>query len=168
MATETTNPFEAAAALFGKSASMQESSAAGDPLLQVAQQIQRLYATNETLIEATKASTQVAKQSSAASGGESVLGTIGKSLQLVFGAGLGLSPLISGIASLFGGAGETSELAPVVKFALPRAVQVQAGKHQVRVEYVDGRFKIGLVISVITLVGCLVGLWRYYQLEAIK
>lgn len=127
MATETTNPFEAAAALFGKSASMQESSAAGDPLLQVAQQIQRLYATNETLIEATKASTQVAKQSSAASGGESVLGTIGKSLQLVFGAGLGLSPLISGIASLFGGGGETSELAPVVKFALPRAVQVQAG-----------------------------------------
>lgn len=127
MASGTTNPFEAAAALFGKGAAVQGSSAMGDPLLQVAQQLQRLYTTNETLIEATKASTQAVKQTGGTSGGDSVLGTIGKSLQTVFGSGLGLSPLISGIASLFGGGGETSELAPVVKFGLPPAVQLQAG-----------------------------------------
>ena len=125
MASGTTNPFEAATALFGKAA--QGSNAAGDPMLQVAQHLQKLYSTNETLIEATKASTQAVKQSGGTAGGESVLGTIGKSLQSVFGSGLGLSPLISGIASLFGGGGETSELAPVVKFALPPSVQAQAG-----------------------------------------
>ncbi|HEV8147031.1 MAG TPA: hypothetical protein VGP79_11645 [Bryobacteraceae bacterium] len=125
MASGTTNPFEEAAALFGKAAT--GNSAAGDPLLQVAQQLQKLYSTNETLIEATKASTQAVKQSSGTSSGASVLATIGKSLQTVFGSGLGLSPLISGIASLFGGGGEASELAPVVKFALPTSVQAQAG-----------------------------------------
>jgi hypothetical protein len=125
VASGTTNLFEAATALFGKAA--QGNIAAGDPLLQVAQQLQRLYSTNETLIEATKASTKAVQHGGSASGGESVLGTIGKSLQAVFGSGLGLSPLISGIASLFGGGGETSELAPVVKFALPPSVQAQAG-----------------------------------------
>ncbi len=44
--------------------------------------------------------------------------------------GLGLGPLISGIASLFGGGGGTSELPALQKFALPPAVQEQAGIYE--------------------------------------
>jgi hypothetical protein len=45
----------------------------------------------------------------------------------VFGTGLGLSPLISGIASLFAGGGDSSAPAPLVKFALPPPIQVNGG-----------------------------------------
>src|SRR5258708_15503866 len=127
MATGTKNPFETAVAFLG-------GSAAGDQLLQATQQLQQIYTTNETLIEATNANTQAMKNSGAASGsgtsGDSTLGTIGKTLESVFGLGLGLSPLISGIASLFGGGGEASQLPPLVKFTLPPAVQEQAGESE--------------------------------------
>jgi hypothetical protein len=47
----------------------------------------------------------------------------------VFGAGLGLSPLISGIASLLGGGSSGSNPVPdpLIKFALPPSIQVNAG-----------------------------------------
>jgi hypothetical protein len=120
----TKNPFETTVAFLG-------SSTAGDQLLQATQQLQQIYTTNETLIEATNANTQAMKGSGAVSGsgtsGDSTLGTIGKTLESVFGLGLGLSPLISGIASLFGGGGDASQPPPLVKFTLPPVVQEQAG-----------------------------------------
>lgn len=42
------------------------------------------------------------------------------------GSGLGLAPLILGIARLFGG-GESKELPPLMEFALPSPVRVNAG-----------------------------------------
>ena len=51
---------------------------------------------------------------------------VGGTLLSVFTSGLGLSPLISGLLSLFGG-GKKEQLPPLVKFALPAAVSLQAG-----------------------------------------
>jgi hypothetical protein len=96
---------------------------AGDPLLQLTQQLQAIYQTNETLIEATNQNTRTAQTgSSSGTTAQSVLNSINQ----FFGAGLGLSPLISGIASLFGGGGSSAPAA-LVRFALPPAVQEQAG-----------------------------------------
>jgi hypothetical protein len=44
-----------------------------------------------------------------------------------FGLGLGLSPLITGLLSLFGGGGSSSQTAAPVKFSLPPSVGVNAG-----------------------------------------
>src|SRR5579864_4604771 len=60
------------------------------------------------------------------SGGASSGQSMGSTLLDVFGAGLGLSPLISGIASLFGGGGDAVP-APLLKFAPPPSTQVNGG-----------------------------------------
>jgi hypothetical protein len=69
--------------------------------------------------------------SGASPGGASTGQSIGSTLLDVFGAGLGLSPLISGLASLFGGSGDgstsSSTPAPLTKFALPTSIQVNGG-----------------------------------------
>lgn len=53
---------------------------------------------------------------------------IGDTLMSIFTSSLGLSPLISGLLSLFGGGGgNKDQLPPLVKFALPSAVNMQAG-----------------------------------------
>src|SRR5262249_13759308 len=44
----------------------------------------------------------------------------------VFKSGLGLSPLVQGIASLFGVGGDSSTPEPLVKYALPAAINFQA------------------------------------------
>jgi hypothetical protein len=94
-----------------------------DPLLQLTQQLQAIYQTNETLIEATRQNTVAAKTGS--SGGTTAQ-SVFSSIDHFFGGGLGLGPLISGIASLFGGGGSSAP-PPLVRFALPPAVQEQAG-----------------------------------------
>jgi len=57
------------------------------------------------------------------SGGDSVLSTVLD----VFKSGLGLSPVVQGIMSLFGG-GESSAPPPLSKYALPPAVNFQAAE----------------------------------------
>jgi hypothetical protein len=59
--------------------------------------------------------------------GGSVGADIGHALLDVFTSGLGLSPVISGIASLFGGGGDSGAPPPLVKFALPPAINLSAG-----------------------------------------
>lgn len=60
-----------------------------------------------------------------ATAGSSVAGQIGKTALTIFTSGLGLMPLVSGLAGLFGGGGSTTP-APLVKFAMPRPIQVTA------------------------------------------
>jgi hypothetical protein len=92
-------------------------------------QLGRLQSVNEAALESVRTNTQVVKASttttsSAKDDGRSVAGTV----LSVLGTGLGLSPLISGIARLFGGGGGgASEIPPVVKFALPGSLNVNAG-----------------------------------------
>ena len=75
---------------------------------------------------------QVASESTrskTAASGSSSSSPVASTLLNVFGAGLGLSPLITGIASLLGGGGSGSDSAPnpLMKFALPPSIRVNAG-----------------------------------------
>ena len=90
-----------------------------EAIAQLAEQLQQMQAANRTAAETNVPTSQP----HAGDSGWSISGT----LLNIFGGGLGLSPLISGIASLFGGGQDTSSLAPLVRFALPPAVQADAG-----------------------------------------
>jgi hypothetical protein len=93
----------------------------GEQIATLENQLGQLQAASQAATESSRASSK-----SAASGSGS--GTSAGSLLLdVFGAGLGLSPLISGIASVLGGSGSTPAPDPLVKFALPPSIQVNAG-----------------------------------------
>jgi hypothetical protein len=61
--------------------------------------------------------------SNSGGGGDSVLSTVFD----VFKSGLGVSPLVRGIMGLFGG-GDTPAPAPLVKYALPPAINFQAAE----------------------------------------
>jgi hypothetical protein len=96
------------------------------------EEIARLAAQLRQLQGESQAATASLLTSSRATAGRgSSGGSAGRTLLDVFGAGLGLSPLISGIASLFGGSGASStsisSVAPLVKFALPPSVQANGG-----------------------------------------
>lgn len=96
-------------------------------LTTITQQLQQLQTINQTQMETLEANTQAVAQNTttkASSSGESTASTIGSTLESVFG--LGLSPLISGLVSLFGGGG-TSQPAPLVPFVAPASVQANAG-----------------------------------------
>jgi len=60
----------------------------------------------------------------APSSGGGVAGEIGKTALKFFSSGLGVMPLISGVAGLFGGG--TPAPPPLVKYAMPRSIQVTA------------------------------------------
>ncbi len=59
------------------------------------------------------------------SSGSSTLGTIGSTALKVFTGGLGLVPLITGLSGLFGGGSSTAP-SPLVPYAMPRSVSVEA------------------------------------------
>lgn len=107
------------------------SSTAGDLTTQLEQlttQLQQLQTVNQAALESTRGNTQAVEATTPrSSASESTGRSIGGTLLSVFGSGLGLSPLISGIASLFGGREESSEPPPLVRFALPPSQRVSAG-----------------------------------------
>ncbi len=92
-----------------------------EEIAQLADQLQQL----QTSSQAATASMQASSRTTAS--GSSSSGSIGSTLLDVFGAGLGLSPLISGIASLFSGGGDSSTPTPLTKFALPPSIQANGG-----------------------------------------
>ena len=75
------------------------------------------------------ANTQAVTQNTAQLGtsGPSTANKVGSTLEDTLGIGLGLSPLISGLLSLFGGGGGSSQAAAPTPFALPPSVAVNAG-----------------------------------------
>src|SRR5437016_3496120 len=75
-----------------------------------------------TVSSSSGSSSTKASSSSQSSGGSSVLSEV----MGVFKSGLGLSPLIKGIFSLFGGGGNAAAPPPLVKYALPPAIDFQA------------------------------------------
>jgi hypothetical protein len=97
----------------------------------LAQQLQQLQTVSQAASDSTKDNTRAVEANTTSQGGqgESILSTIGQALPGVggFGLGVGLSPLITGLARLFGGGGEASAPPPLVRFALPPAVNVSAG-----------------------------------------
>lgn len=102
---------------------------AGDALAQLTAQIVQLRSTNQAQIDAmadnTKALVDDATVKSQG-GASSVASTVGEVFSEVFGSALGLSPLISGIASLFGG-GSKPAPPPLIPYAAPAPVRFDGG-----------------------------------------
>jgi len=92
-----------------------------DEIAKLAEQLGQLQVVGQAATESTR--------SKSAGSGNSSSSSVASTLLNVFGAGLGLSPLISGIASLLGRGGSGSNPAPdpLMKFALPPSIQVNAG-----------------------------------------
>jgi len=107
------NPLEQMAAWLG--------GGPADPLAQLTNELHELLLINQTQAHSTQGNARAKTPS-----GGSVFGTIGKAVEGIFGAGLGLSPVLIGLMALFGGGGE-SEPPALVKFTLPPAVSVNAG-----------------------------------------
>jgi hypothetical protein len=99
-----------------------------EQLTSLTTQITSLTSIQQSQVSALQDNTQAITQdtSSKSSGGSSVAGTVESAASSVLGGGLSsLSPLISGILSLFGGGGQTQAVPS--PFMLPQPVQSVAG-----------------------------------------
>jgi hypothetical protein len=94
----------------------------------LAAQISSLSSNQQTLISATQDNTQAVTQntSTKGSGGSSFASTVGSIASSLFGGGLGLSPIVSGLLDLFGGGG-TQTMTALTPFMLPASVQYNGG-----------------------------------------
>lgn len=99
----------------------------GEQMSSLVSQITTLNTTQQAAVDALQDNTQAVSQNTTSKGttGSSVGSTIGGIAGSVLGGGLSLSPLISGLVSLFGGGGQSTP-APT-PFALPAPIQYQAG-----------------------------------------
>lgn len=97
-----------------------------DEIAKLAEQLQQLQAASQAATESIQASSRTTA-SAGSPGSSSPAPSIGNTLLDIFGAGLGLSPLISGIASLFSGSGESAAPAPLTKFVMPPSLHIDGG-----------------------------------------
>ncbi len=105
-----------------------------DPIKNVTEQLSELSrhvtdlsSSQQTLAGAMQDNTQAVTRNTAVKGsGPSVASTVGNIASSLFGGALSLSPIISGLMSLFGG-GSKPAVAPLTPFRLPAPVQYQAG-----------------------------------------
>ena len=100
-----------------------------ETLTQLNQQLLQLQTAGQAQTQATTNNTQAVDQNTTqhSQSGSSTVGTIGQTLSSFFGIGSALSPLISGIVSLFGGGGGSSEPAALTQYVPPSKVKVSAG-----------------------------------------
>jgi hypothetical protein len=117
-----------AGVMAGNTSGNSGNSGLSEEIARLAEELRQLQTVTQAAAESSRANLRAT--GNGGSPGES----IGKTLLGVLGAGLGLSPLISGIASLFGGSGDNSTpgstAAPLVRFALPPSLQVNAGTRE--------------------------------------
>jgi hypothetical protein len=104
------------------------SSQVSETLNQLNQQLLQLQTVGQAQTQATTDNTQAVAQNTTqqSQGGRSTLSTVGETLSSTFGIGSALSPLISGIVSLFGG-GSSSQPAALTQYIPPNKVNVSAG-----------------------------------------
>jgi hypothetical protein len=95
----------------------------GEEIARLADELQQLQTSSQSATESKQAGSQTT------SGGASS-GSIGSALLDVFGTGLGLSPLISGIVSLLSRGGDSSTPAPLTRFTLPPSIQATGGVNE--------------------------------------
>lgn len=122
-----TNPLNAVTAALGGSGAVAQSGVLTEQLTTITQQLQQLETVNQTQIEAMQQNTQAVAQNTNTKGDGSTGKPVASTLESVFGFGLGLSPLISGLVSLFGGGGSASEAPPLVPYLAPAPVNATAG-----------------------------------------
>jgi hypothetical protein len=113
------NPLEEVTALLGGGAAIE------DQFTSVAQQLRELQATNQAQAEIVRSNTRAVDQNTQS--GSSTAEKIGSTVENILGFGLGFSPLITGLASLFGGGGGSEAPPPLVPFVMPLPVNATAG-----------------------------------------
>ena len=104
-------------------------SAVTDQLTTIASQLQELQTINQSQMQTIEANTSAVTANTGgkgSSGGASTASSVGNTLLDVLGLGSGLSPLISGLVSLFGGGG-SSQTTAVTPYIQPLPVNLQAG-----------------------------------------
>ena len=105
----------------------QSTSVLNDQLTTITSQLQQLQAVNQSQMASVVANTGALNtNTSSKASGTSTAGSVGNTLLDVLGLGSGLSPLISGLISLFGGGGSspTTTVAPYIQ---PLPVNLTAG-----------------------------------------
>jgi len=126
------NPTTEVAALLGGSnvstgGNSSGTSALNDQLTTITTQLEALQTINQSQMESIEANTSaLGASTSSKSGGTSTASSVGNTLLDVLGLGSGLSPLISGLVSLFGGGGGGSTTA-VTPYIQPLPINLQAG-----------------------------------------
>lgn len=116
---------EVSALLGGSSGSVGQ--VLSDQLTTITTQLQELQTINQSQMESIEANTSaLGVNASAKASGGSTAGSVGNTLLDVLGLGSGLSPLISGLVSLFGGGG-SSQTTTVTPYIQPLPVNLSAG-----------------------------------------
>ena len=98
----------------------------GLQMTSIADQLQQQQSINDALMQQTVAAmTQPVSDAGGGGGssGSSILSTLGG----VLGGGLGLAPLVSGLAGLFGGGGDSSAPAALPTYMAPLPIHIDAG-----------------------------------------
>ncbi len=102
-------------------------SALNDRLTTISTQLQELQTINQSQVDSIQANTSAISANTSAKGsGASMAGSVGNAMLDFLGLGTGLSPLISGLVSLFGGGGSSQPTA-VTPYIQPLAVNLEAG-----------------------------------------
>ncbi|HEY7338472.1 MAG TPA: hypothetical protein VH639_26535 [Bryobacteraceae bacterium] len=103
-------------------------SGVADQFAQLAEQFQQLQTVGQAQTESVQANTQAVTQNTTQLGqtGPSTASRVGSTVESMLGLGTGLSPLITGLMSLFGGGG-SSQPTELTKFSLPPSISVNAG-----------------------------------------
>ena len=103
-------------------------SGAADQVTQLTQQLQQLQTVGQAETQSLQDNTLAVNQNTTQLGqtGSSTASKVGSTLQSTFGLFTGLSPLITGLVSLFGGGGSNETAAPAT-FSLPPSISVSAG-----------------------------------------
>lgn len=117
-----------AQAVNGLSPASESGATSAREINELSAQLSQLRAVNQGQTEAVAENTQAVIASSvaqASSGQASFWGSTGSVLSTVFKSGLGLSPLISGLVSLFRGS-ISEPVAPLLVYAQPQPIQLEA------------------------------------------
>ena len=126
---------EVSALMGGSSGSVGQVLASSTPgalsnqLTTITSQLQELQTINQAQMQSIEANTSAVTANTSTKGsstGASTAGSVGNTLLNVLGLGSGLSPLISGLVSLFGGGG-SSQTTAVTPYIQPLPVNLQAG-----------------------------------------
>ena len=108
-----------------KSLLPQTVSGLNDHLTQLTQNVGYLVPASQLQAEALLANTQALAQNTSSHGSGGIASTLGNIAATLTGGALSLSPILSGIVSLFGGGGSSAP-PPLVPFYLPPSVSFQA------------------------------------------
>ena len=105
-----------------------QNSAMTQQLATISDQLQQMQTINQSQIDQMQQNMDALTQNTSSKGQTtaSTASSAGSSIESVLGIGLGLSPLITGLLSLFGGGGQSAP-APATPYVAPLPIQLNAG-----------------------------------------